>query len=87
MGSPISPASPEGSGADRGDTDSIPSTNPGGGAGDSYTANEWQDASVALPLYLLREVQKKDSYALLFRALAKRRSRDDPDEPRSSQVW
>ena len=87
MGSPISPASPEGSGADRGDTDSIPSTNPGGGAGDSYTANEWQDASVALPLYLLREVQKKDSFALLFRALAKRRSRDDPDEPRSSQVW
>ncbi len=52
-------------GTETSDVDDVRS--PGGGAADEFGASEWRDASVAVPLYLLREVERGDSYAELFR--------------------
>ena len=59
-------------GTETSDVDDVRSA--GGGAADEFGASEWRDASVAVPLYLLREVERGDSYAELFRNMQGRSS-------------
>ncbi|MGA0800654.1 MAG: hypothetical protein ACO3P5_09465, partial [Steroidobacteraceae bacterium] len=59
-------------GTETSDVDDVRSA--GGGAADEFSASEWRDASVAVPLYLLREVERGDSYAELFRNMQGRSS-------------
>ncbi|MFM8845932.1 MAG: hypothetical protein ACKOGN_08540, partial [Gammaproteobacteria bacterium] len=60
---------------------------PGGGAADIFGAAEWRDASVAMPLYLLREVERGDSYAEVFRRMQWRRSGREIVTAKAGQSW
>jgi Ca-activated chloride channel family protein len=62
-------------------------TSPGGGAADEFGAAEWRDASVAVPLYLLREVERGDSYAELFRQMQGRSGGREIVTAKPSQGW
>ena len=62
-------------------------TSPGGGAADEFGAAEWRDASVAVPLYLLREVERGDSYAELFRRMQGRSGGREIVTAKPSQGW
>jgi hypothetical protein len=83
MAEPQSTESPQGSEAS--DVDDVQS--PGGGAADEFAASDWSDASVAVPLYLLREVESGDSYAELFRRMQWRSAGRDIVIPRPTQGW
>jgi Ca-activated chloride channel family protein len=72
-------------GSDTSDADNVQS--PGGGAAEEFAASDWSDASVAVPLYLLREVEKGDSYAELFRRMQGRSAGRDIEIPRPAQGW
>ena len=83
MAEPQPTESPQGSEAS--DVDDVPS--PGGGAADEFAASDWSDASVAVPLYLLREVERGDSYAELFRRMQGRSAGRDIVILRPTQSW
>lgn len=72
-------------GSDTSDADDVQS--PGGGAADEFGAADWRDASVAVPLYLLREVERGDSYAELFRRMQGRSGGRELVIPRPIQAW
>lgn len=72
-------------GSDASDIDDV--QNPGGGAADEFASGDWSDASVAVPLYLLREVERGDSYAELFRRMQWRSAGRDMVIPAPSQGW
>ena len=60
---------------------------PGGGAADEFGVSEWRDASVAVPLYLLREVERGDSYAELFKNMQGRTGGREIVLPPPKQGW
>lgn len=72
-------------GSDTSDVDDVQS--PGGGAADEFGAADWSDASVAVPLYLLREVERGDSYADLFRRMQGRSGGRELVISRPAQGW